>query len=241
MLKHWFYSLLAARHFRYGIKMLRDLERKLISREARFAIPFAYRGKGYFRIIEPRQNPFEIESLYKAVCELDAKRILEVGTARGGTLYLWTQAASPDATIVSVDLPGGDFGGAYPACRVPFYSEFAREKQIMHLMRTDSHQSATLDEVKQHFSGHEIDFAFIDGDHTYEGVKQDFQMYGPLVRPGGLIAFHDIVDRPDVPGLDVHRFWLELKEKYDTIEFIGPDGSGKKIGIGLVRVGSAGI
>ena len=241
MLKHWFYNLLSARHLKNGLKRLRELERKILSREARFAIPFAYRGKGYYRIIEPRQNPYEIESLYKAVCELDAKRILEIGTARGGTLYLWAQAAAEDATLVSVDLPGGEFGGAYPACRVPFYRAFAREKQTMHLLRTDSHKAETLEEVKAHFGGHEIDFAFIDGDHTYAGVKQDFEMYGPLVRPGGLIAFHDILPRPDMPDIQVDKFWQEIKEKYEAVEFVGAEGSGRRIGIGLLHVGSEGI
>jgi predicted O-methyltransferase YrrM len=41
--------------------------------------------------------------------------------------------------------------------------------------------------------GSEGDFLFIDGDHTYQGVKQDFQMYSPLVKKGGIVAFHDIV------------------------------------------------
>jgi len=241
MLKQLFYNSLASKHMAYSLKRLRDMERKLISKEMRFAVPFAFRGKGYFRIIEPRQNPYEIEALYKRVCELNPRRVLEIGTARGGTLYLWAQAAAEDATLVSVDLPGGDFGGAYPQARVPFYQAFAREQQHMHLLREDSHQTTTLEQVTSLFGEHEIDFAFIDGDHTYEGVKQDFEMYGPLVRPGGIIGFHDIVDRPDVPGLEVNRFWDEIKQKYEAYEFIGPDGSGKQIGIGIVVVGSEGV
>ena len=38
-----------------------------------------------------------------------------------------------------------------------------------------------------------IDFLFIDGDHTYEGVKRDFEMCSLLVRKGGIIAFLDTV------------------------------------------------
>jgi len=47
---------------------------------------------------------------------------------------------------------------------------------------------------------------FPDGDHSYEGVKRDFEMYSPLVRPGGIIAFHDTVFMDGV-----RRFWAELK------------------------------
>jgi hypothetical protein len=32
---------------------------------------------------------------------------------------------------------------------------------------------------------------FIDGDHTYEGVKRDIELYFPLLKPNGLILFHD--------------------------------------------------
>ena len=33
-----------------------------------------------------------------------------------------------------------------------------------------------------------IDFLFLDGDHSYEGVRRDFENYAPLVRPGGIVA-----------------------------------------------------
>jgi len=150
-------------------------------------------------------------------------------------LYLWTQAARPDATVISVDLPGGSFGGAYPECRMAFYQAFAQPKQRLHLLRADSHLPETLERVRNLTAGASIDFAFIDGDHTYHGVKQDFEMYAPLVRPGGLIAFHDILPRSDEPGIEVDRFWNEVKVGRDASEFIGPEGSGRKIGIGLLR------
>ena len=100
---------------------IRCLEHKLPSTGSRFAIPFVFKGRGYFKSIQPRQNPVEIQKLFNAICELKPKRVLEIGTAKGGSLYLWIQAATDDATIVSVDLPGGDFGGAYAPPRIPFY------------------------------------------------------------------------------------------------------------------------
>jgi predicted O-methyltransferase YrrM len=59
-------------------------------------------------------------------------------------------------------------------------------------MRANSHESSTLDQVKRLFKGQQIDMLFIDGDHTYEGVKMDWEMYSQLVRPGGLVVFHDV-------------------------------------------------
>lgn len=236
MIKELYYGALAGLHHKQGIRRLRLLEKKLYSRQARFAVPFAYKGKGFFKSIEPRQNSVEIEELYKTICNLSPSVILEIGTARGGTLYLWTQAAANNAVIVSVDLPGGEFGGAYPLCRVPFYKSFAKPGQEIHLLRKDSHDVKTIKEVEGLFGTRPVDFAFIDGDHTYEGVKADFLNYGNLVRPGGVIAFHDILPTSDFPDIQVFRFWQEIKDKYDTKELTGPEGSGKKIGIGLIFV-----
>jgi predicted O-methyltransferase YrrM len=237
MIKELYYGMLSGLHQKHGIKQMQRLEKKLYSRHARFAVPFAYRGKGFFKSIEPRQNPVEIEELYKIICDLSPSGILEIGTARGGTLYLWTQAAKYDAVIVSVDLPGGDFGGAYPLCRVGFYSSFAGKRQKLSLLRKDSHDKNTVKEVSDLFQNRPIDFAFIDGDHTYEGVKSDFMNYGRLVRPGGIIAFHDILPRSEHPDIQVFRFWQEIKGEYRTKELVGPEGSGKKIGIGIIQVG----
>jgi len=236
MIKQLYYGALAGLHQRQGLRRLRHLEKKLYSTNARFAVPFAYSGKGFFKSIEPRQNPVEIEELYKIICNLSPSGILEIGTARGGTLYLWTQSATDNAVIVSVDLPGGEFGGAYPLCRVPFYKSFAKPEQKIHLLRKDSHAAQTIKEVEGLFGNRSVDFAFIDGDHTYEGVKADFLNYGDFVRPGGVIAFHDILPTLEFPDIQVFRLWQEIKEKYPTKELIGPEGSGRKIGIGLILV-----
>lgn len=45
--------------------------------------------------------------------------------------------------------------------------------------------------VSDNFEDNSLDFVFIDGDHTYEAVKIDFEMYFKKVRHGGLIFLHD--------------------------------------------------
>jgi predicted O-methyltransferase YrrM len=47
-----------------------------------------------------------------------------------------------------------------------------------------------------------IDLLFIDGNHDYEAVLQDYEQWSPLLKPGGTIAFHDVVlgDNPDPVG-----------------------------------------
>jgi hypothetical protein len=60
-------------------------------------------------------------------------------------------------------------------------------------------------------------------------------MYSPLVRPGGLIAFHDINESAYVPGNQVHRFWRELKTRYATREYIDQNWPGGGMGIGVLE------
>ena len=50
----------------------------------------------------------------------------------------------------------------------------------------------------------------------------DFENYAPLVKPGGLIAFHDIVPHLD-PSADVERFWNQLRDAYETRKFVDSD------------------
>jgi len=90
----------------------------------------------------------------------------------------------------------------------------------LYLIRGDSHDSRTLERVKKILGGEELDFLFIDGDHTYEGVRRDFEMYSPLVRRGGVVAFHDVVPgSPEYVG-GVPRFWNEIKSKYNYLEVV---------------------
>jgi len=91
--------------------------------------------------------------------------------------------------------------------------------------------------------GQRFDALFIDGDHSEEGVAADFEMYGPLVRKGGIIGFHDIVadvfqryGRPTPSSTGgVPRFWQKLKSRCSEYwEFIDdPEQDG--FGIGAIR------
>ena len=232
---------MSAPHFRYSLNALRRLESELLTQQSRFAIPFVFRGKGHYKTMNCMQNPYEIERLYDLVRRSEPRRIVEIGTAKGGALYLWTQAATPDATLVSVDLPDGEFGGGYRSCRVRFYQSFRRPGQKLVLLRADSHAVSTVSRVREALADKPVDFLFIDGDHTFEGVKQDFDYYGPLVRPGGLIAFHDILPRLDVPEIQVHKFWGSIRGTFETEELVGTEGSGRRIGCGVLRVPQEGL
>lgn len=55
-----------------------------------------------------------------------------------------------------------------------------------------------------------VDMLFIDGDHSFEGVLEDWLLYAPLVRPGGIVAFHDAV--ADISQAGVPRLMEKLAQ-----------------------------
>jgi len=91
-----------------------------------------------------------------------------------------------------------------------------------------------LERVRKALGNQSLDALFIDGDHSYEGVKMDFETYGPLVGKGGMIAFHDIVENDNF-RFQVHRFWKEVKQKYRHIELVN-ELNQKGYGIGVLYV-----
>lgn len=202
---------------------IRDIDRLISAASRRF-----------LRAIVPLQRRGEIRELMSAVQALAPQRMLEIGTANGGTLFLLTRVSAADAHVMSIDLPGGAFGGDKNEWKHAIWEAFATGQQKMTLLRGDSHKRETLDLVKQQLGGRPLDFLMIDGDHTYDGVKMDFEMYSPLVRPGGLIAFHDICQHPNGFGGEVFRFWKEVRQGRNAKEFIENPATG--FGIGLLRV-----
>jgi len=185
--------------------------------------------------IKPGQEKEEIMKLLKVLAKRKPKYILEIGTAGGGTLFLFAKVSSLDALIISVDLPGGRFGGGYPEWRVPFYESFSMHRQKIRLIRGNSHAIITLNMIEEILEGHRLDFLFIDGDHTYSGVEKDFEMYRGLVRKDGMIAFHDIVPgSPEYVG-GVPRFWDEIKHNFTYTELV-KDWEQGGCGIGVIYV-----
>jgi len=196
-------------------------------------IEFAFNS--HCNLLQPFQMKEEILKLVSMAADVKPKNVIEIGTLTGGTLFLLSRVASDEAAIISIDLPHGPFGGGYHFWKIPLFKSFASKRQKIHLIRSDSHSAGTLLKVKNILNGAKVDFLYIDGDHTYEGVKKDFEMYSPLVIKGGMVAFHDIAATPPEPGADVNRFWEEAKRQYRHTEIIN-NTLQKGCGIGVLFI-----
>jgi predicted O-methyltransferase YrrM len=67
------------------------------------------------------------------------------------------------------------------------------------------------------------DIIFIDGDHSYEGVRKDYINSLPLINNGGMMIFHDI-NSIGAPG--VVKFWNEFKPTHKHLEIINSNTCG---------------
>lgn len=181
------------------------------------------------------QNKFEMIELLKLIENIQPKIILEIGTAMGGTLYLLSRFSASNAILISVDLPEVIVGGRKFLNNPFFFEKFIQKKQKIIQIRDDSHKFSTFQKIKQILKNRELDVLFIDGDHNYNGVKKDFEMYKTLVKHGGIVCFHDIVPGSHCDVGDVPDFWNKIREEYDSREIV-KDWSQGGFGIGILFI-----
>jgi predicted O-methyltransferase YrrM len=177
------------------------------------------------------QKPQELSELLWLVEEHKPRNVLEIGTYTGGTLLCLCRLAQPGGTIVSVDRPFGAGRGYTEERASEMLEHFPRDGQKLHLVQDDSQLPSTLAQVEAALDGAKLDFLLIDGDHSYEGVKSDFEMYSPLVESSGLIAFHDILEHPPESGCEVASYWYEIRDGYEYREIAAPPWSWGGIGV----------
>lgn len=176
------------------------------------------------------QRHYELEQLVAIYRELAPRRVLEIGTQEGGTLYQWLANAPRGAHVVNVDILQNQ---PYGIERLPatWQSWVPQGVQLTTILRS-SHDPETLSAVRELLL--QVDFLFIDGDHTYEGARQDWETYGPLVRRGGIVAFHDLIcPGPPQEHIQVGRLWREIQRAgYVTRElYAGPGENWGGIGV----------
>ena len=145
----------------------------------------------------------EILSLSYWIKGFKPNNILEIGTM-GSTFWLFSKLST--GKKVSIDIE--------PRDSIIHHFMYGEDWRFF---QGNSQTEEMFENVKNFCP--QFDFIFIDGDHTYDGVKRDFEMYKNLLSPRGVIGFHDI--DPDHIFADsyagqVYKFWQDLQEGTKT-------------------------
>lgn len=163
------------------------------------------------------QDKFELWQMIEIAVRIQPQRIMEIGVHRGGMLETLRQVF-PQAELVGVDI---DFN----------YLQFDDFTKI----EGRSQDPFVRDRAIAQFYDPQIDFLFIDGDHFEHSVIADFEMYAPYVRPGGIVAFHDIMRRPgQIAGVEVRKAFDALKLRYASVEIWNGTAGDNGPGIGVL-------
>lgn len=167
------------------------------------------------------QRMDELAGVVEVVASAEPEVVVEIGCDAGGTLFCWRQLCD---LVYGITLPDNSWptgGQSYPL--------------VDHgatVLLGDSHFAASREWLEFQLEGRLIDVLHIDGDHSYDGVDADYELYAPLVRPGGLILVHDVFNHWD-KRVKVHEWWAERFPDGKTIS----SKRSRPVGFGVIEIG----
>jgi predicted O-methyltransferase YrrM len=139
-------------------------------------------------LAKPQTQTTEAERACLARQAAGKKRLAEIGVYQAVTTCRLRQVMAPDGVLLAVDpFAPGRLGFSYD--RVIARDEAGRisNGQVRWLRMTG--KEAARDPLVGELGG--VDFLFIDGDHSYDGLREDWEGWSPRVVPGGIVALHD--------------------------------------------------
>lgn len=174
------------------------------------------------------QQPGELARFKEIIC--GAQSYLEIGARDGDTFYEIVKSLPFGSRAVAVDLPGGKWGTESSADNLlECASALSAMSYDITVIFGDSSDSDIIQTVGD-FGPY--DAVFIDGDHRYRGVKEDWLNYGDAP----IVGFHDIDGEGVFSGsmpVEVPLLWAEIKDTYRH-ESIIDCVDGRKMGIGVI-------
>jgi cephalosporin hydroxylase len=171
------------------------------------------------------------------VREMEPITVIEVGSYGGGTLAWWAECLPK--LLIGIDNEGRPNRDVIVQMLDGVLK--AQEGGIGCFdVVGNSHDVDTFERVVgilDNNGGLEVDVLHIDAGHSYEEVREDWLTWKELVRPGGLVLFHDVAVSNEHPGQMVYKLIEDLVEEgRDVQTFIEPEMTIFAKGYGAVRV-----
>ena len=163
------------------------------------------------------------------VNEMRPKTVVELGTHQGTSFFAFCQAVKEldlRARVSAVDTWEGDQHAGFYGDEI--FQDVAKVVEA-HYPSIGCLHRTTFDAARSDFGDASVDILHIDGLHTYEAVRHDYQSWHETVRTGGVILFHDITVRTGDFG--VWKLWEELRDQSPSFEFHHSHGLGV-LGVG---------
>jgi predicted O-methyltransferase YrrM len=144
-------------------------------------------------LIPPRTMHSEAEAAVLARLAAGARRVVELGVYEGSSAVVLCRALGPEAELHLVDPFIDASGWALPTGAKP--SATATRLAVRRAARRGApkvrwHISRSQD-VGRTWKGGPVDVVFIDGDHSPEGCREDWERWHPHLAPAGAVCFHD--------------------------------------------------
>lgn len=115
---------------------------------------------------------------------------LEIGSYLGGSLSLFGRAMEHSATLIAIDVPLPATNGGEKLLKVA--DNLSADGYDTHVLLGSSFAKNTRDRVRGILDGRLVDVILFDGLHTADAIAKDTKNFLPMVRPGGLVIFHDV-------------------------------------------------
>jgi predicted O-methyltransferase YrrM len=179
-------------------------------------------GEGYPAPVPVHQRTGEFDALLKLYKKRQPKRVLEIGTYEGGTLYHWLQG-KPDLAVTVDDFRDG-------INNKHLYADWTSDGTRLEVIEGDSHDPLIIKRIGELAP---FDWIFIDADHGYDAVRADWETYSRMGT--GILAFHDILPPSWAhPEIQVSQLWRELKAAGHRTRELIDDPNATWGGIGIV-------